>query len=156
MAAQMPTVPRILFTIIEPISFVSGFIGTVVDTSWFVEQQVPQKVPGPVTENSIVLAWQLGNMYLVLAFLAIALFTSTSEVKVIRRYLTALALGDVGHTVWSCYALGMERLMRPAELNTMAYANIIMTIFLFSARVAYLSGAFGPDYSPAAVPKKKM
>lgn len=85
-------------------------------------------MPVPVTENSMVLAWQLGNMYLVLGFVAVALFTSTTEVKVIRRYLVALALGDVGHITSTCYALGMERLMKPAELNSMAYANIVMTV----------------------------
>jgi hypothetical protein len=108
----------------------------VVDTPWFVEQQIPQKIAAPVTENSIVLAWQLGNMYLVLSFVAVALFTSTSEVKVIRRYIAALALGDVGHILSTSYALGIDRLMKPAELNSMAYANIVMTVSIISSECA--------------------
>jgi hypothetical protein len=93
-----------------------------------VEQQVPQKVPIPITENSIVLAWQLGNIYLLLAFIAVALFTSTTEIKVIRRYLVALALGDIGHIGWTAYGLGADRLNKPAEINLMTWANIAPTV----------------------------
>ena len=107
---------------------VAGFAGAVTDTPWFVEQQVPQKVPIPITENSIVLAWQLGNIYLLLAFIAVALFTSTTEIKVIRRYLVALALGDIGHIGWTAYGLGVERLNKPAEINLMTWANIAPTV----------------------------
>ncbi|KAH8171849.1 DNA-binding domain-containing protein [Sarocladium implicatum] len=155
MASQLPAFPRVLFTILEPISFVAGFAGAVADTSWFVQQQVPQKVPVPVTENSIVLAWQLGNIYLLLAFVAVALFTSTSEIKVIRRYLVALALGDVGHIGWTAYGLGMERMSKIGEINLMTWANIAPTIFLLVVRLAYLGGFFGPDNAPVTVSKKR-
>lgn len=107
---------------------VAGFIGAVTDTPWFVESQVPQKLPLLVTENSLALAWQLGNIYLLLGFISVALFTSVTEVKVIKRYLVALALGDVGHIGWCAYALGMDRMMKPLELNLMAYANIAPTV----------------------------
>jgi hypothetical protein len=117
--------PRSILTVYNS---VAGFAGAVADTPWFVQQQVPQKVPVPVTENSIVLAWQLGNIYLLLAFVAVALFTSTSEIKVIRRYLVALALGDVGHIGWTAYGLGMERMSKIGEINLMTWANIAPTV----------------------------
>ena len=93
-------------------------------------EQVPQKlVPAAaVTENSIVLAWQLGNLYLLMAFVGLFVLNSTSEVKVVRSYLWALWLGDIGHVAFSCYGLGKERMMNPSEWNGMAWGNIVFTV----------------------------
>lgn len=74
------------------------------------------------------MAWQLGNLYLLLAFIGIAVLSTTSENKVVRAYLVALWLGDVGHIGFSCYGLGWEKLLRPAEWNAMAWGNIAMTV----------------------------
>lgn len=108
----------------------AGFLGAVNDPAWFVAEQVPQKlVPAPaVTENSIVLAWQLGNLYLLMAFVGLFVLNSTSEVKVVRSYLWALWLGDIGHVAFSCYGLGKERMMNPSEWNGMAWGNIVFTV----------------------------
>ncbi|GJN81354.1 hypothetical protein PLIIFM63780_004887 [Purpureocillium lilacinum] len=153
MASSLPTLPRVTFTVIEPISLVAGFLGAVTDPAWFVAEQVPQKAPAPVTENSIVLAWQLGNLYLLMGLVGLAVLLSTSEVRVVRRYLAALWVGDVGHIAFSCYGLGRERMMDPAGWNAMAWGNIAMTLFLLSMRSAYFLGAFGPD--KATVPRAK-
>ncbi|UNI24216.1 hypothetical protein JDV02_009982 [Purpureocillium takamizusanense] len=155
MASSLPTLPRVTFTIIEPISLVAGFLGAVTDPAWFVAEQVPQKVPDPVTENSIVLAWQLGNLYLLLGLVGLAILTSTSEVRVVRRYLAALWVGDVGHIAFSCYGLGRDRMMNPAGWNAMAWGNIAMTLFLLTMRSAYFLGAFGPDNIKATVARAK-
>lgn len=108
----------------------AGFLGAVNDPAWFVAEQVPQKlVPAAaVTENSIVLAWQLGNLYLLMAFVGLFVLNSTSEVKVVRSYLWALWLGDIGHVAFSCYGLGKERMMNPSEWNGMAWGNIVFTV----------------------------
>lgn len=108
----------------------AGFLGVVSDPAWFVAEQVPQTlVPAaPVTENSIVLAWQLGNLYLLMAFLGLFVLNSTSEVKVVRSYLWALWLGDIGHVAFSCYGLGSERMMNPSAWNAMAWGNIVFTV----------------------------
>ncbi|PHH85893.1 hypothetical protein CDD83_11033 [Cordyceps sp. RAO-2017] len=148
MASSLPTVPRLVFTIVEPLSLVAGFLGAVGDPAWFAAEQVPQKVPPAVTPNGIVLALQLGNLYLLMALVGLAVLLTTSEVKVVRRYLFALWLGDIGHVLFSCRGLGMDRLMRPAEWNAMAWGNIVMTVWLFSMRSAYFLGVFGPDKPP--------
>jgi hypothetical protein len=100
-----------------------------------VSEQIPQKLPSPdaVTENSIVLAWQLGNMYMLMALLGLFVLNSTSEVKVVRSYLWALWLGDIGHVAFSCYALGRERMMNPAEWNAMTWGNVAFTVSIFSS-----------------------
>ncbi|KID89480.1 hypothetical protein MGU_03527 [Metarhizium guizhouense ARSEF 977] len=156
MASCLPTVPRVTFTVIEPISLVAGFLGAVSDPAWFVAQQVPQKlVPAAaVAENSIVLAWQLGNLYLLMALVGLFVLNSTSEVKVVRGYLWALWLGDIGHVAFSCYGLGKERMMNPSGWNVMAWGNIVFTAWLFSMRSAYFLGIFGRDKQAVSTHKK--
>lgn len=77
-----------------------------------------------MSENSVVVAQQLGNMYLLGFFIAMSVFLTTSETKVIRAYLVALLLGDIGHIAFTCLALGKERMLRPQEWNTMTCANV--------------------------------
>lgn len=107
---------------------VAGFAGAMLDTPWFVSEQIPQAEPFDVHETSIVLAWQLGNLYLLMAFMGVAILYGTSELKVVRNYLFVLWLGDIGHVGFSCYAMGMERLMRPREWNAIASGNITFTV----------------------------
>ncbi|KZZ93288.1 hypothetical protein AAL_05673 [Moelleriella libera RCEF 2490] len=158
MASSLPTVPRVTFTVIEPISLVAGFLGAIGDPAWFVMEQVPQAVvsDATVSENSIVLAWQLGNLYLLMAFVGLFVLNSTSEVKVVRSYLWALWLGDIGHVAFSCYGLGRERMMNPWEWNSMAWGNIVFTMWLFTMRSAYFLGMFGQDRPIMSVYKKAI
>ncbi|KAJ3467159.1 hypothetical protein MRS44_004723 [Fusarium solani] len=128
MASSLPTFPRVVFTTVEPISLVAGFLGAVIDPAWFIGEQVLQKDGIATSEGSIVVAWQLGNLYLLLAFIGIAVLSTTSENKVVRAYLVALWLGDVGHIGFSCYGLGWGKLVRPVEWNAMAWGNIAMTL----------------------------
>ncbi|KAJ4248930.1 hypothetical protein NW757_008044 [Fusarium falciforme] len=155
MASSLPTFPRVVFTIIEPISLVAGFLGAVIDPAWFIGEQVLQKDGIATSEGSIVVAWQLGNLYLLLAFIGIAVLSTTSENKVVRAYLIALWLGDVGHIGFSCYGLGWGKLVRPVEWNAMAWGNIAMTLFLLLTRTAYFAGLFGPDRMAASKTKKR-
>ncbi|KAF4510141.1 hypothetical protein G6O67_002055 [Ophiocordyceps sinensis] len=140
MASSLPTLPRVVFTVVEPLSLLAGFLGAVGNPAWFAAEQVPQKVPLAVTPNSVVLALQLGNLYLLMAFVGLAVLFTTSEVKVVRNYLIALWLGDIGHVAFSCHGLGAERMMNPSRWNAMAWGNIAVTMFLFAMRSAYLLG----------------
>lgn len=106
----------------------AGFIGAVYDPEWFVAEQIPQAAPVLSSENSILVAWQLGNMYLLMAFVGLGVLLTTSEIKVVRSYLVALWLGDIGHVAFTCYGLGLTRLLDPAGWNAMAGGNIVMTV----------------------------
>ncbi|PFH56825.1 hypothetical protein XA68_15950 [Ophiocordyceps unilateralis] len=152
MAASLPPIPRAVFTIIEPLSLLAGFLGAVHDPMWFAAEQVPQMNPSLVSPNAIVLALQLGNLYLLMSLVGVAVLFTTSELSVVRRYLVALWLGDIGHVVFSCRALGLDLLVRPSAWNAMAWGNIAATVFLFSMRSAYFLGVFGPD-RPTPRPK---
>ena len=98
------------------------------DPAWFVAEQIPQTHAVVITENSLVLAWQLGNLYLLMAFVGLGVLMTTSEIKVVRAYLFALWLGDIGHVGFTCYGLGMNRLMSPSAWNGMTIGNVAFTV----------------------------
>ena len=134
-------------------------------------------MPLPITENSITVARQLGNAYLLLGFIGLSIFLSTSEVKVIKAYLFALWLGDIGHVFFCCQGLGWERVTSPSRWNAMFWGNAITTvrasyllccvrslcvltafqtkIFLFLTRSLYLLGWLGSDKPSVAIARKK-
>ncbi|KAF4944870.1 hypothetical protein FGADI_12385 [Fusarium gaditjirri] len=146
MASSLPTFPRLVFTIIEPISLVAGFAGAIMDPAWFIGEQSPQKNDGDASPNSIIVAWQLGNLYLLLAFIGVAILSTTTENRVVRSYLVGLWLADIGHIGFSSYGIGWDGLLSPLQWNAMTWGNVGMTLFLFSTRTAYLAGFFGPDH----------
>ena len=75
-----------------------------------------------------MLAWQLGNLYLLMALVGLAVLNTTSEVKVVRGYLWALWLGDIGHVAFTCYGLGQHRLSNPSGWNAMTFGNVAFTV----------------------------
>lgn len=107
---------------------VAGFIGAIADPAWFIAEQLPQARPIPASDNHIVVAQQLGNMYLLMCFTGLAVLMTTSELKVVKAYLVALLLGDVGHVAFTCLSMGRDRLMRPHEWNAMAWGNVGFTV----------------------------
>ncbi|PHH81730.1 hypothetical protein CDD82_78 [Ophiocordyceps australis] len=159
MASSLPAVPRAVFTIFEPLSLVAASIFAINDPAWFVAQQLLHTAPSPapqtLADSSIVVARQLGNMYLLMALVGLAVFLSTREPCVVRSYLFALWLGDIGHMAISCYGLGRDRFMNPWQWNAMAWGNIFVTALLFTMRSAYFVGLFGPDRLPVTSAKKR-
>ncbi|EKJ72071.1 hypothetical protein NXS19_005492 [Fusarium pseudograminearum] len=156
MASSLPTFPRVVFTIIEPISLVAGFVGAVIDPAWFMNEQVPQSNVINPSGNSIMVTWQLGNLYLLLGFLGIAILSTTNEISVVRAYLIALWLGDIGHVGFSYYGLGWDMSMSLMKWNAVTWGNIAMTLFLFFTRTAYFTGLFGTDHIKPFTSKKAI
>jgi hypothetical protein len=121
-----------------------------------------------------MVALQLGNVYLLLAMVGIAVLYSTTEPKVVHNYVIALWLADIGHVAVTCYVLEHERVIDVANWNAMAWGNIgatvsistlqshpdltdhQMQVVLFSVRTAYLLGLFGPDRVPILRKAKKV
>lgn len=63
-----------------------------------------------------------------MGFVGLAVLLSTSELKVVNRYLFALWLGDIGHIFLSCYGLGYDRATDPEQWNGMFAGNVIFTV----------------------------
>ncbi|CRK17184.1 hypothetical protein BN1723_002350, partial [Verticillium longisporum] len=82
MASALPGFPRTVFTILEPLSLVAGFLGVVVNPDKFVADQIIQQNPLLPSDNGRMVTLQLGNLYLLLAMIGVAVLSSTSEIRV--------------------------------------------------------------------------
>ena len=145
MASIFAPVPRLIFTILEPLSLLAGFIAPLYNTSYFVSAQVPSAIPIILTSTDRVLALQLGNCYGLVGLIGVGVLYATSEPKVARNYLIACAVADLGH-LWATYAvIGHQNFMDLGNWNSMAWGNIGITFVLFIFRVLYLVGLLGQD-----------
>jgi len=127
MASQLPTFPRIIFTIVEPLSLLGGAGGGIFQPAWFISQQIPS--PGAVesTEHSRLVAQQLGNCYFLLFLIAVGVLSSTSELKVVRSYLMGLWIADIGHVGLTAFGLGYHHTLAVGQWNAMTWGNIGIT-----------------------------
>ncbi|PUU75653.1 hypothetical protein B9Z19DRAFT_993615 [Tuber borchii] len=83
---------------------------------------------------------QLANCYLLLSMCSTAVLRSTTEKCVVRRFLFALLLGDIGHVYLTYVAVGADYFLSPSQWNLLTHGNITFTVFLFLSRSIYLLG----------------
>ncbi|KAI9675029.1 MAG: hypothetical protein M1817_001435 [Caeruleum heppii] len=155
MTTILPPIPKFVFMVFEPVSLIAGSLAALLDPPSFTAQQIPpsplstsppvSKPPIPLPPTSHLVTLQLSNAYLLLCLIGLFVLYSTTESKVVRRYLIALALGDVGHLAVTYSVLGRERYLDWRGWNAMAWGNVGVTTFLFLTRLAYLLGLLGPD-----------
>jgi hypothetical protein len=60
--------------------------------------------------------------------IGIAVLYTTTEWKVVRNYMVALWLADIGHLGATYYVLGHERYTNITAWNAMAWGNIGVTV----------------------------
>lgn len=80
-----------------------------------------------------------------MALIGLGVLYTTTEPKVVRNYVIALAIGDVGHLIVTGLGLGWDGLVNVRGWNDMAWGNVGVTAGLFATRAAYLMGLFGED-----------
>lgn len=149
MANILPPIPRTVFTVLEPISLLAGFLAPILNTSHFVSTQLPATSPNlaayGITPTDRVLALQLGNVYGLIGMIGIGVLYATNEPKVVRNYMVACAIADIGHLWVTCAVMGFNDFCDVLGWNEMAWGNIGVTAMLFASRMLYLVGAFGED-----------
>ena len=69
--------------------------------------------------------------------IGLAIFSSTTEPKVIRNYLIALWVADIGHIVLTWYALGNHYLVDVSQWNAMTWGNVGATVSLLPFAVPF-------------------
>lgn len=106
----------------------AGFAGAIVAPEWFIEEKIAFSARESVSNNARLVALQLGNIYLLLAMVGIAVLYSTREAKVLKNYLIALWLGDIGHLAVTYHVLGWERIVNISQWNSMTAGNIGATV----------------------------
>lgn len=84
-------------------------------------------------------------MYGLTGMIGVGLLYFTSEAVVVRNFLIACAIADVGH-LWATYhVIGFANFIDMRNWNATTWGNIGATAFLLITRLLYLSGAFGKD-----------
>ncbi|KAL2831175.1 hypothetical protein BDW59DRAFT_158121 [Aspergillus cavernicola] len=141
-----PAWPHIVFAIIEPLSLIGGWLCPIVDLHGFITDQIPSPASNSEVEihaTSFALAYQLANLYGLLAILGAGVVYTTSESKVLRNYLVALAIADAGHVYVTYLAMGRGLFFDVRGWNVLTWGNVGATAFLFVNRVLYFLGVFG-------------
>jgi hypothetical protein len=59
---------------------------------------------------------------------AIAVLYSTTEPKVVRNYVIALWLADIGHIATTGYVMGIDRFVDFANYNPTTWGNVGVTV----------------------------
>lgn len=96
----------------------------------------------PFPQQAQILVYQLGNVYLLLALLAVVCCWTTSR-SVIRGYLAAVALADLGHIYAVYRVLGHETFWDVGQWNDMIWGSVGVSAFLHVNRLATLLGVYG-------------
>lgn len=155
MASILPTAPRLVFTVLEPLSLVAGFFGPMISPEWFLAEQIAGSPQQGITRNAQMVVYQLANIYLLMALVGIGVLYATTESRVVRNYLIALAIGDLGHVGITYYVMEHEKAIDIANWTSVTWGNIGFTAFLFFFRLAYLFGLFGQDRQSRPVKQGK-
>ncbi|KAL7270839.1 hypothetical protein RUND412_006441 [Rhizina undulata] len=138
----LPTIFHFIFVILEPLSTFAGFIYPYLSPSRFLAEQIPHSpsAPASIGPNEQMTVLQLANCYLLLAMCSTAVLRAAREKAVVRNYLVALWLGDVGHLYFTWAVVGNRLFFNPREWNALLAGNVGFTAFLFISRTIYLYG----------------
>ncbi|GES65341.1 hypothetical protein ATEIFO6365_0010026700 [Aspergillus terreus] len=155
----LPRWPHILFAILEPLSLIGGWLYPLLNLPSFITDQIPNTPAldaDSIPRSSIALAYQLSNLYGLLCLLGVATLYSTREPAVLRNYLLALAIADVGHVYVTGLAMGWDAFVDVAGWNVLTWGNVGVTAFLFGNRVLYFLGVFGSPSPPVEEDRKRV
>ena len=150
MTSILPPIPRFVFTILEPVALIAGWLSPTFSTKHFVNSQLPSASSSSAWATSTwpttrVLALQLGNVYGLLAMTGVGILYQTTEPKVVRNFLIACAVADVGHLYVTYAVMGGKDFLDVGHWNAMGWGNIGVTAGLLVTRILYLLGALGED-----------
>jgi hypothetical protein len=145
-----------------------GFICATLTPSYFITTQLPaQLYASPAAKvvledvvaqnvSARLISSQLGNAYLLLCLLGVFILNTTTEIKVVRAYLWALLIADVGHVGLTVVYMGWSATLAVGSWSGAAFGNVGITSMLFAVRCAYLAGYFdAPGAAEVAVHKPK-
>ncbi|KAK4154967.1 hypothetical protein C8A00DRAFT_32236 [Chaetomidium leptoderma] len=145
MARPLPTLPLIVFGIIEPMLLVWAYIVGMRDPLGYFVNQVPGIDGLPAADFSpqaLGVTLQLLNVLLLLAPLAVVCSFSRDSTTV-KGYLVAVALADHGHIYAVYRTIGHEVFCSPSAWNDMVWGSVGVSAVLNGMRWLTLFGAFG-------------
>ena len=148
MNSVLPPVPNYVFTVFEPLSLsvsrdpvwrdilrssrAAGFAAACFFPEKFAADQIAKTPVQALSRNTLMLTLQLGNLYLLMAFMGVAILYYTADPKILRNYVIALALGDVGHLVTTYVGMGSDGFIDISGWNANALGNVGITVSILS------------------------
>ena len=142
MASALPTIPRYIFCIIEPVALILAFTITSVSPAYYVSGQSKLTSPLNLAPSETILTYQTSNLFLLIAIIELYVFHSTNDIKVAHALLTALWWGDLGHLGVTTWCMGWATLRNVGEWSLVNWGNLAVPLFLFAMRSFYLFGIF--------------
>lgn len=110
-----------------PPSSLAGSIPAVLWPDWFIREQLDRPVPHN-SDNALTVAQQLGNCYGLLFMLGVVVLYTSSELRVVRNYLVALLIADLGHIAVTYYILEFDKFIAFRDWNPMTWGNVGVTV----------------------------
>jgi hypothetical protein len=107
---------------------VAGFFGPMISPEWFLAEQIAGSPQQGITRNAQMVVYQLANIYLLMALVGIGVLYTTTESRVVRNYLIALAIGDLGHVGITYYVIEHEKAIDIANWTSVTWGNIGFTV----------------------------
>lgn len=108
----------------------------------------------PLTPQALLLVLQTGNIFLLLAGLAIVCCW-TAHADIAKKYLFVVAVADLGH-IWSTHrSLGDGYFWDFAQWNDLVWGSVGVSAFLNINRWATLLGIFGRVGASASSSNKR-
>lgn len=147
-----------------------GFVCAALTPGYFISTQLPGSLYAHPAAKTVLddvvakdasarlLSAQLGNAYLLLCLLGVFILNTTTEIKVVRAYIWALLIADVGHVGLTVASMGWTATLAVGDWSGPTVGNVGITSALFAVRCAYLAGYFdaaGPGVAGAASHKRK-
>lgn len=112
---------------------IGGCVPALFATNWFIREQIAEAPSAPaiaLSDQARIVAQQLGNAYGLLFMVGVAVLYTSTELKVVRNYLVALLIADIGHVGLTIVALGTEQFTAIGEWNAMTWGNVGFTVCL--------------------------
>ena len=119
-----------------------AYIVNIQDPAKYYQDQHPNGLPTVLTPQALSLTLQMGNVLLLLAFMAL-ICSWTHHPDIAKKYLFAVALADFGHIYAAYCGLGQDYFWNPSTWNDMTWGNIGVSVFLNVNRWLTLLGIFG-------------
>ena len=152
MASILPPLPKFFFSVLEPLALLVSPVAFTLNQRKFIAAQLPSTSQNielyRETSTERILALQLVNMYGVIGMIEAVVLYTTSEPKVVHRFLLGCAIGDLGHLAAVISVMGIEDATNVRAWNDLAWGGIGFTILILAIRVLYLMGFLGTDRLP--------
>ncbi|KAK0711857.1 hypothetical protein B0H67DRAFT_647199 [Lasiosphaeris hirsuta] len=134
----LPFIYRAFFLLIEPVSALVGAYFAYFGQPRYLELTHAASAPSPIPLGTTIVMSQLANLYLFFAINEALVLRSTSDLRVWKRVLFCLLIGDLGH-LYTVQELGPQIYWSVTQWNAIDWGNIPFVYLGALLRIAFLA-----------------